>query len=257
MDTKLNFSTAYHPQTDGQTERVNQVLEDLLRMYVMDQPGKWEDYLHLVEFAYNNHYQASAKMSPFEILYGRRCNTPISWSNPVDRLMLGPEMLKEMEQIVKQVQSNLKVAQDRQKSNADRNRTPREFAVGDHVFVKVKPRKSSFKLGSCAKLAPRYCGPFEILARVGPVAYQLALPPNLRIHNVFHVSLLKKYIHDATHVIDWNVIQVEPEGDFPVEPDCILERREMNLRNRSIGQVKVQWKHLGPDEATWELESKM
>ena len=121
----------------------------------------------------------------------------------------------------------------------------------------MKPRKSSFKLGNCAKLAPRYCGPFEILARVGPVAYQLALPPNLRIHNVFHVSLLKKYIHDATHIIDWDVIQVEPEGDFPVESDCILERREMNLRNRSIGQVKVQWKHLGPDEATWELERNM
>jgi len=196
-------------------------------------------------------------MSPFEVLYSRKCNTPISWSNPVDRLMLGPDLLKDMELTVKQVQSNLKIAQDRQKSNADRNRTQREFVVGEHVFVKVKPRKSSFKLGSCAKLAPRYCGPFEVLARVGPVAYQLALPPNLKIHNVFHVSILKKYVHDATHVIDWNVIQVEPEGDFPVEPDCITERREISLRNRSIGQVKVQWKHLGPDEATWELESKM
>jgi len=140
---------------------------------------------------------------------------------------------------VKQVQCNLKIAQDRQKSNADRNKTLREFVTGDHVFVKVKPRKSSFKLGSCARLEPRYCGPFEFLARVGPVAYQLALPPNLRIHNVFHVSILKKYMHDATHVIDWNVIQVEPEGDFPVEPDCILEKREISLRNRSIGQVKL------------------
>ena len=102
-----------------------------------------------------------------------------------------------------------------------------------------------------------YCGPFEILARIGPVAYQLALPPNLRIHNVFHVSLLKRYIHDATHIIDWDVIQVELEGDFPVEPDCILDRREISLRNHSIGQVKVQWKHLGPDEATWELEGSM
>ena len=79
------------------------------------------------------------------------------------------------------------------------------------MFVKVKPKKISFKLGSCAKLARKYCGPFEILARVGPVAYQLAFPPNLRIHNVFHISILKKYIHDATHVIDWNLIQVEPE----------------------------------------------
>ena len=101
LNTTLNFSTSFHPQTDGETERVNQVLEYLLRMYVKDQPGKWEDYLHLVEFAYNNNYQASAIFSPFEILYGRKCNTPISWSNPVDRLVLGPELLKEMEENVK------------------------------------------------------------------------------------------------------------------------------------------------------------
>ena len=85
------------------------MLEDVLKMYVKEQPGKWEDYLHLVEFAYKNHYQASTRYSPFEILYGRKCNTPISWSNPVDRLVLGPELLKEMELIVKQVQGNLKV----------------------------------------------------------------------------------------------------------------------------------------------------
>ena len=97
LNTTLNFSTSFHPQTDGQTERVNQVLEDLLRMYVKDQPGKWEDYLHLVEFAYNKNYQSSAKFSSFEILYGHKCNTPISWNNPVDRLVLGPELLTEME----------------------------------------------------------------------------------------------------------------------------------------------------------------
>ena len=181
LDTQLNFSTAFHPQTDGQTERVNQILEDMLRMYVMNQPKKWEEYLHLVEFAYNNHFQASAKLSPFEILYGRKCNTPISWSSPVDRIMLGPEMLKDMELTVKQVQHNLKVAQDRQKSYADLKRTLREFEVGDHVYVKVKPRKSSLRLGSCFKLSPRYCGPFEILARIGPVAYQLALPADIRV----------------------------------------------------------------------------
>ena len=98
---------------DGQTERVNQVLEDMLRMYVKEQPGKWEDYLRLVEFAYNNHYQASAKYNPFEIIYRRKCNTLISWSNPVDRLVRGPELLKEMELIVKQVQGNLNVVQPR------------------------------------------------------------------------------------------------------------------------------------------------
>ena len=109
MENKLNFSTAYHLQTYGQTERVNKVLEDMLQMYVRDHPKKWEEYLYLVEFSYNNNYQDSTKLSPFEILYSRKCNTPISWSNPVDRLMLGPDLLKEMELAVKQVQSNLKI----------------------------------------------------------------------------------------------------------------------------------------------------
>jgi hypothetical protein len=95
--TNLNFSTAYHPESDGQTERVNRVIEDMLRMYVMDKPSRWEDYLHLVEFAYNNGYHTSLKMSPFEALYGRKCNTPVSWDNPADRAVVGPELLKEME----------------------------------------------------------------------------------------------------------------------------------------------------------------
>ena len=111
-----------------------------------------------------------------------------------------------MEEIVKQVQGNLKVAQDRQKSQAYLKRTLKEFQVGEHVFIKVRPKKSSLRLGSCAKLAPRYCGPFEIFSRIGQVAYQLSLPPNLRVHNVFHVYVLKKYVHDATHVVNWNVV---------------------------------------------------
>ena len=107
---------------------------------------------------------------------------------------------------MKHVQGNLKTAQDRKKSHADLKITPKEFQVGEHVFVKVKPRKRSFTLGSCAKLAPRYYRPFKILEKVGLVAYQLALLANIKIHNVFHLSILKKYIHDATHVIEWNLI---------------------------------------------------
>ena len=112
MGTKINFSTAYHPQTDGQTERDNQVLEDMLRMDVTDKPSKWEDYLHLVEFAYNNGQQASLGMSPYEALYGRRCRTPVTWDNPVNRIVLGPELLKEMEQEVAKIRQKLKVEHD-------------------------------------------------------------------------------------------------------------------------------------------------
>ena len=127
LGTQLNFNTAYHLQRNEQTKRVNQGLEDILRMYVMDKPGKWKDYLHLVEFSYNNNFQVSSGMSPFEILYGRKCNTPISWSSPVDRLMLGLDLLNDMELTVKQVQQNLKASQDKNKIYAYLKITPSEF----------------------------------------------------------------------------------------------------------------------------------
>jgi hypothetical protein len=156
--TKLLFSTAYHPKTNGQTKRVNQILEDMLRMHLMNQPRKWEYYLPLVEFAYNNGYQASLKMSPLEVLYGRACNTLVSWSNLVNRISFEPKLLKEMEQQVTQIKQNMKVAQNQQKRYANQKRTPREFKMGDHVYLRIKARRSSLKMGACAKLAPWYCG---------------------------------------------------------------------------------------------------
>jgi hypothetical protein len=122
LNTNLNSSTSYHPQTDGQIKRTNQIIEDMLCMYVRTKPNKWQDYLHLVEFAYNNGYQTLAKLISFEILYGIKCTTPISWDNPADRIMVGPEMLQEMENMVRKVQQNLKEAHDRQKSYADQKR---------------------------------------------------------------------------------------------------------------------------------------
>jgi hypothetical protein len=108
----------------------------------------------LVEFAYNNGYQASLKMSPLEVLYGRQCKTPVNWSNPINRISFGHDMLKEMEQQVTQIKQNLKIAQNRQKSYADQKRTPREFKMGDHVYLRINPRRISLKIGACAKLAP-------------------------------------------------------------------------------------------------------
>ena len=138
----------------------------------------------------------------------------MTWDNPVNRIVLGPELLKEMEQEVVTIKQKLKIAQDRQKSYADKHRVSREFNVGDHVYLRVRARKSSLKLGSCAKLSPRYCGSFEVLERIRPNSYILASPASTTTHNVFHVSLLKKYVHDPNHVINWDVIQVEPKGEF-------------------------------------------
>jgi hypothetical protein len=157
-------------------------------------------------------------MIPFEAFYGRKCSTPVSWENPTYRVVLWLEFLKEMEDQMVKIKKNLKATQDRQKVYADKNRTSREFKVGENVLLKVKPKKSSLNLGSCTKMAARYCGPFEILDRIGLVAYMFAFPVSMKVHNVFHVSFLKKYVHDPNHVVDWNPIQVEIEGYFQVQP---------------------------------------
>ena len=214
LGTQLNFSIAYHPQANGQMERLNQMLEDMLRMYVMDKLSKWEDYLHLVEFAYNNGQQAALGTSLFESLYRRKCRMLANGDGPVNRVILGPKMLKEMEHQIVKTRQNLKNSLNRQNIYVDLKMSHQEFKVGDNVYLRVHPKKSSMKLGSCAKLAPRYCGPFKNIEKIGHVAYKIALPINMRYHNVFHVSLLKKYVHDPNYVIDWNAIQAEPKGEF-------------------------------------------
>jgi hypothetical protein len=196
-------------------------------------------------------------MSSFEALYGRRCNTPVSWDNPADRAVVGLDLLREMGEQMLKIKKNLKVAQGRQENYVDKGRTHGEFKVGDHVFLKVKANRSSLNLGKCSKLASRYCGSFEILERIGLVAYILALPTSMTIHHVFHVSLLKKYILDVNHVIDWNVIQVEQEGVFQAHPVRILDRKIKQLRNRAIGLVNVQWTWYDPEDVTWEHEDAM
>jgi hypothetical protein len=120
----------------------------------------------------------------------------------------------------------MNIAMDRKKSYEDLKRTPRDFKEGDHVYLRVRPRKICLRMGACAKLEPWYCGPFEVLDRVGTISYRLALPPTMKAHIVFHVSLLKNYVHDSNHITDWSVIQVELEGEFQLEPQCLIDRKE-------------------------------
>ena len=139
-----------------------------------------------------------------------------------------------MEQEVAKIRMNLKASQDKQENYVDKHRVDREFNVGDHVYLRVKEKKSSLKLGSCAKLSHKYCGLLEVLERIGPVAYRLALPTSTRADNVFHVSLLKKYVHDPNHVINWDVIDVEPEGEFQTEPLHIIDMKVTMLEIVSL-----------------------
>ncbi|GJU12792.1 putative reverse transcriptase domain-containing protein [Tanacetum coccineum] len=162
------MSTAYHPQTDGQSEHTIQTLEDMLGACVIDFRGSWDTHLPLAEFSYNNSYHSSIRCAPFEALYGRKCR------------------------------SHAQGARDRQKSYADNRHKPLEFEVGDQVLLKVSTCKGVVRFGKKVKLAPRYVGPFKIIEKIGPVAYRLRLPQELStVHDIFHVSNLKKCLADA------------------------------------------------------------
>ena len=193
MGTRLEFSTAFHPQIDGQTERVNQILEDMLRACALDYGSSWDDNLPYAKFSYNNSYQTSLKMAPFEALYGRRCRTPLSWDEVGDRQLFGPDLIKESEQKVKLIRDRLNIAQSRQKSYADSKRKETVYEVEDRVYLQVSPPWGIKRFGVKGKLAPRFVGPYRVLERMGEVAYKLELPEGLPgVHDVFHVSQLKK-----------------------------------------------------------------
>jgi transposase InsO family protein len=177
LDTQLRFSSAYHPQTDDQTERVNQILEDMLRACALQYGRRWEKSLSYAEFSYNNSYQESLKMAPFEMLYGRRCQTPLSWNKMGEQKVFGPDILEEAEKQVRMVKENLRVTQSSQKSYADHRRRELSFEVGDFVYLKVSPMRGLRRFKVRGKLAPRFIGPFKILEKRGEVAYQLELPP--------------------------------------------------------------------------------
>nr|GFB65052.1 DNA/RNA polymerase superfamily protein [Tanacetum cinerariifolium] len=192
--TRLKFSTAFHPQTDGQTERTIQILEDMLRSCALEWTRNLDDYICLVEFAYNNSWHASIKCAPFEMLYGRKCRAPICWDQVGECVIEGPKMIEVTNEKVAVAKEKLKEARTRQKSYANKHHRSIEFQPGDRIFLKVSPARGVRCFGIKGKLSPRFIGPFEILDRVGKVLYRLALPPQLsHVHNVFHVSLLRGY----------------------------------------------------------------
>jgi hypothetical protein len=156
---------------------------------VLEFPRKWDDCLPFADFSYNNSYQESIKMTPFEALYERRCRTPLNWSEPRERWFFRPDLVKETEEKVQWIRHNLKEAQARQKNYADKRRRRLVFQVKDHVYLKVSPMKGVNRFWVRGKLAPQYIGMFPILEQCGPMAYKLRLPESLSVvHNVFHVS---------------------------------------------------------------------
>ena len=225
---------------------------------VMKFKGNWDEYLPLAKFAYNNSYQSSIDMAPYEALYGRRCKTPICWDDADEKKLLGPELVMKTADKVKVIWEKIKTAQDRQKSYVDNRRKDLEFEVGDMVFLKVTPWKGVIRFGKRGKLSPRYIGPYPIIERIGPVAYKLNLPDELsRIHNVFHVSMLRKYVYDPSHVLKDLPIHIEKNLTYEEQPVEILDRRDQVLRTKIIPLVKVLWRNQSYEEATWEREKDM
>ncbi|KAH0757160.1 hypothetical protein KY290_020653 [Solanum tuberosum] len=258
LGTRVDLSTAFHPQTDGQSERTIQVLEDMLRACVMDFGGQWDQFLPLAEFAYNNSYHSSIQMAPFEALYGRRCRSPVGWFESTEPRPRGTDLLQEALDQVRVIQDRLRTAQSRHQSYADRRRRPLRFSVGDRVFLRVSPMKGVMRFGRRGKLSPRYIGPFETLRTVGEVAYELALPPAFSaIHPVFHVSMLRRYVPDESHVLQYDAVELDDRLTFVEEPVAILARDVRRLRSRAIPVVKVHWRHRPVEEATWEIEHEM
>ncbi|GJU34293.1 putative reverse transcriptase domain-containing protein [Tanacetum coccineum] len=211
----------------GQSERTIQTLEDMLRACALEWTGSWDEYLCLVEFAYNNSWHASIKAAPFELLYGRKCRAPICWDEVGERLIEGPELIEITNEKVAVAKEKLKEARSRQKSYADKHRRDLEFQVGDRVFLKVSPFRGVKRFGIKGKLSPRFIGPFEILERIGEVSYRLALPPQF--------SLIMS-LSGGTESF-W--------------------MQERVMRNKAIPFVKILWKNHPEREATWETEESM
>ncbi|GKF17264.1 putative reverse transcriptase domain-containing protein [Tanacetum coccineum] len=234
------MSTAYHLQTDGQSERTIQTLEDMLRACVIDFGKGWVNHLPLVEFSYNNRYHASIKAAPFEALYGRKCRLPVCWTEVGEAQILGPELIQETTENIVQIKQRMQAALDRQKSYADLERKPMEFQVGDKFMLKVLPWKWVVRFGKRRKLNPRYVGPLKVIEKVGEVTYKLELPEELsRVHNTFHVSNLKKCYADEPLVIPLDGLHFDDKLQFVKEPVEIMDCEVKRLKQNRIPLVKV------------------
>lgn len=249
--TKLLMSSAYHPQTDGQTEAMNKWLECYLRCFTRDRPKDWTRWLAVAEWSYNTSVHSSTGLSPFEVVYGKAPPRLQPYEPGSTAVQAVEDKMKSRDFILKLVQENLQEAQTRMKHFADKNRTDREYEVGDWVYLRLRPyRQMSVAVRRNLKLSARYFGPFQITQKVGKVAYKLGLPPSSKIYPIFHVSCLKKKIG----------VRFQPNPSLPnsmadgmLAPKLhrILARRMKKKGNRARAEILAQWEGSNEEDASW------
>nr|GEX50092.1 putative reverse transcriptase domain-containing protein [Tanacetum cinerariifolium] len=226
MGTRLDMSTAYHPEIDGQSKRTIQTLEDMLRACVIDFRNGWERHLPLVKFSYNNNYHASIKASPLEALYGRKCRSPVCWAEVGDAQLTGPKLIHETTKKIVKIKQRIQAARDCLKSYADVRRKPLEFQVGDRVVLKVSPWEGVARFGKRGKLNPRYIGPF------------------------------KKCLSDEPLAISLDEVHIDDKLCFVEEPVEVMDREVKRLKQSRIPIVKVRWNSKRGPEFTWKREDQ-
>lgn len=254
LGTKTNMSTAFHPQSDGQTERVNRVLEDMLRHFVDPRQDDWDLLLPTVEFAINNSYHESTKDTPFRLVYGRDPATPLALGHK-PKVKAAHEWADRMMQGLAEAKKCLQAAQQRQKTYADTRRRPVQFAVGDEVLLSTVNIK--FKGALSRKLLPRWVGPYRIVRALGPVAYELELPPTMKIHNVFHVSLLRQFHPGTRQQKPPAPVVCEEDGEEYYLVDRVIDHRDRSKGKKRVREFLVRWKGYGVEDDTWEPEEAL
>jgi hypothetical protein len=253
----LAFSTAYHPQSDGQTEAVNKYLENYLRCMVGDKPKEWVDWLPLAQYCYNTAFHHSTKVAPFEAVFGYSPPRLLSYMPGTAMLDSVEDKLKSRDQILQLLKENLYRSQNRMKLYADLRRTERHFQEGDWVYLRLQPyRQLSVTWRRNLKLSPRFYGPFQVVRKVGTVAYELQLPADSSIHPVFHVSQLKLKLGRSVSPVS-QLPPVTPQGIVQAEPEKVLNRRTRKVHNQAMVELLVQWQGQDQNEATWESFAKL
>lgn len=248
----LHMSTAYHPQSDGQTEVVNRCLEGYLRCMTGEKPMDWSLWLPLAEWWCNTNYHSSIGITPYEVVYGQPPTLHIPYVSGDSNVEAVDRSLKAREECIEVLKYHLAKAQQRMKQQADKHRSERTLNIGDLAYVKLQPyRQHSVALRNNQKLGPRFFGPFPVISKIGSVAYKLQLPPSARIHPVFHISLLKKHVGNTD--VQGILPDVDDFGLLAAEPIAILDRKIGKKGNHAVVYILIHWSNKPKEDSTWEL----